>query len=348
MPSALITTASTGLSDCAALYRARDRGRDLVGARDDRRDEEHDQRVEPRVGEQRRDRLLVGRAGRRAEHVDRVRDARRRPAARLASAARVSVRELRQLEPGRLAGVGAEDAEPAGVREHADAAPARQRLAREQACDVDELLERPRAQHARLVEERVDRGVGAGERGRVRARGPRAGRGRAGLQREDRLAARDAARERARTCAGCRTTRGRAARASVSGSSSHHSSRSFDETSALFPIETKAEKPSRARALLEQREPERAALRREPDPARRQRARREGRVQLRLEEAMPRQFGPTSRAPCARTSASSCSWRSRPSAPISAKPAEITQSARTPFAQRLLRRLEHARARAGR
>ena len=47
--------------------------------------------------------------------------------------------------------------------------------------------------------------------------------------------------------------------------------------------------------------------------------------------AMPRQFGPISRAPCERTSASSRSCRSTPSAPISAKPAEMTQIARTPL-----------------
>jgi hypothetical protein len=51
-----------------------------------------------------------------------------------------------------------------------------------------------------------------------------------------------------------------------------------------------------------------------------------------FEEAIPRQFGPSSRAPCARTSASSCSCRSRPSSPVSAKPDEITQIARTPSA----------------
>ena len=46
--------------------------------------------------------------------------------------------------------------------------------------------------------------------------------------------------------------------------------------------------------------------------------------------AMPRQLGPTSRAPWARTSVSSCSCRATPSAPVSAKPAEMTQSDRVP------------------
>ena len=48
-------------------------------------------------------------------------------------------------------------------------------------------------------------------------------------------------------------------------------------------------------------------------------------------EKMPRQFGPTRRAPWARTSASSSSWRRMPSIPVSANPAEITQRARVPF-----------------
>ena len=47
--------------------------------------------------------------------------------------------------------------------------------------------------------------------------------------------------------------------------------------------------------------------------------------------AIPRQFGPISRAPCERTSASSRSCRSAPSLPTSAKPAEMTTSARTPL-----------------
>ena len=37
-------------------------------------------------------------------------------------------------------------------------------------------------------------------------------------------------------------------------------------------------------------------------------------------EKIPRQFGPISRAPCARTRASSWSWRRMPSMPVSAKP----------------------------
>ena len=46
--------------------------------------------------------------------------------------------------------------------------------------------------------------------------------------------------------------------------------------------------------------------------------------------AMPRQLGPTMRPPWARTTSSSRSWRSAPSTPNSANPAEITHKARTP------------------
>jgi hypothetical protein len=48
-------------------------------------------------------------------------------------------------------------------------------------------------------------------------------------------------------------------------------------------------------------------------------------------EKIPRQFGPTRRAPWARTLASSSSWRRVPSIPVSAKPAEMTQRARVPL-----------------
>ena len=52
----------------------------------------------------------------------------------------------------------------------------------------------------------------------------------------------------------------------VGASSSHHSSKSFEETSALLPTETKPEKAELpSLRLLEEREAQRAALGREPD-----------------------------------------------------------------------------------
>ncbi len=117
----------------------------------------------------------------------------------------------------------------------------------------------------------------------------------------------------------------------MSSSSSHHSSRSFDETSALLPIDTNAEKPSpRSDAFSSSARPSAPLC--EENAIRPAGSARGANVALRPSAgtAMPRQFGPTRRAPCARTSASSRSWRSTPSEPISAKPAEMTQSAETP------------------
>ena len=71
-------------------------------------------------------------------------------------------------------------------------------------------------------------------------------------------------------------------------------------------------------------------------------AAREAKVALSRTAAdeMPRQFGPRSRAPCARIDASNDCWRSSPSEPTSAKPAEITQTARTPVSRTRIHRLE--------
>ena len=53
--------------------RGDDRARDVVGVRDERRDEDHEHRVDVRVGEHGAHRALVGRGGRRRDEVDRVR-----------------------------------------------------------------------------------------------------------------------------------------------------------------------------------------------------------------------------------------------------------------------------------
>ena len=208
--------------------------------------------------------------------------------------------------------------------------------------DVDQLLERPGADHARLAEERVDGRLRAGERRGVRARRARAGAGRAALHREDRLR-RATRRATGRTGAGSRTTRGRAGRPRSPG----RPPTTRAGRSRRRPPCSRSRRTPRARARasgrLEQREPERAALRREADVARRgERAPANVAFRLGAADEMPRQFGPTSRAPCARTSASSCSWRSTLRCPISAKPAEMTQSARMPCVERLLGGVEHA------
>ena len=100
--------------------------------------------------------------------------------------------------------------ETAGVRHDPHRAPVEPAAGREQRGDVDQLLERLRADDAGLAEQRIGGRIGAGERGRVRARCALAALRAAALEREDRLAARDPARDARRTGAGSRTTRRRA------------------------------------------------------------------------------------------------------------------------------------------
>ena len=166
MPSALIDDRDHRLCRARSARRRAGSPRDLVRAGDDRGHEDDDERVDVGVGEDGRNHRLVGLGGRRAEQVDRVAEA------RLAGSggrerARVALGELGEREPGRFAGVGAEDAETAGVRDHADAASVRERLGGEQRGGVEQLLERLCAEHAGLAEERVDCDVRACERGGV-------------------------------------------------------------------------------------------------------------------------------------------------------------------------------------
>ena len=116
----------------------------------------------------------------------------------------------------------------------------------------------------------------------------------------------------------------------------------------MFPIETNAERPSpRDSAASSSASP--SAPLWEEKPMLPGGAEREANVALSLTaaEEMPRQLGPSSRAPCARTSASSASWRSSPSGPTSANPAEMTQTARTPASRTDSTASEH-RCRPGR
>ena len=185
----------------------------------------------------------------------------------------------RKLEAYGCAGIGAEDSQSPGVREHADTPAARQRLAREQSRCVDELLERPRPNHAGLAEERLDGGIGAGKGGRVGARGACACLGRARLQREQRFPPRDPPREAGELL---RVAEGLEVKQDELGF-----------VIVLPPLEQivrgdvglvadrheRREAEAPLRSLLEQRQPERAALRRERDRAGRQRPRAEGRVE---------------------------------------------------------------------
>ncbi len=118
---------------------------------------------------------------------------------------------------------------------------------------------------------------------------------------------------------------------SVSGSSSQNSSRSFDETSALLPIDTNADRPRPRCSDCSSSARPSAPLCDEKATRPAGNARRANVALRRFPvDAMPRQFGPIRRAPWARTSASSSSWRATPSVPVSANPAETTHSARIP------------------
>ena len=107
--------------------------------------------------------------------------------------------------------------------------------------------------------------------------------------------------------------------------------------SALFPTETNVEKPeAELGGLSHHGDAERAALRQEPDAARRRPGRRERAVQLDSGSVFttPMQFGPIRRIPDARQTSTSSRWRASPSSPVSPNPAEITTSPRTPFVSR--------------
>ena len=153
-----------------------------------------DDGVECRIGEHRRQCRGEALGRRAAEQVDRVRAASlRRHDLGERRAGRVARR--RQLEPRGLAGVGGEDAEPAGVRDEGDAATARHGLRGQQRGDVDELVERSRPDDAGLAEERVHRDVRSRESRSMRSGSAAPGAGASTLERENRLAAREPPRD---------------------------------------------------------------------------------------------------------------------------------------------------------
>ena len=132
---------------------------------------------------------------------------------------------------------------------------------------------------------------------------------------------------------------------SVASSSSHHSSRSLVETSALLPIETNAERP-RPRDSAASRRASPSAPLCEEKPMLPAGAERAAKVAFRLgpATAMPRQLGPISRAPCERTSASSCSCRSIALAADLGEAGRDHDERADALAQRLLGRAQNGRA----
>ena len=150
--------------------RAVDRALHLRRRRDDGPHEKHADGVEDGIGEHVREHGRKRLGGRGAEQVDRVGEARLRGQDGRERRAR-AVGRLGELEPLGRACVGAEDAEPSGVRDDGDARARGHGLRRQQRCRVEELRERARTQYARLAEERVDGGVRARERRGVRGGG---------------------------------------------------------------------------------------------------------------------------------------------------------------------------------
>ena len=257
-----------------------------------------------------------------------------------------SRRQLRQLEPGRLARVGAEDPEPARVREHADAATARQRLAREQ--------RRPRRRAPR-ASARAARRPGR-KSASTAASEPasaavcelaalRAGRRRARLEREDRLAARDAARQAGELARGCRTTRGRAARRRCPG----RPPTTRAGRSRRRPPCSRSRRRPRSRAALElcssSARPSAPDCEEKPIRPGGQRTRREGRVQLRLRGGDPEAVRPE------QARAVRADEREQLLLPLAPLRAGLGEAGRDhaerahALGERLLGRLEHAPAR---
>ena len=101
--------------------------------------------------------------------------------------------------------------------------------------------------------------------------------------------------------------------------------------SALLPMDTNADRPI-PRDTLASRSASPSAPLCEENPMFPGTGDREANVAFSRTavDEIPRQFGPSNRAPCARTRARRSRWRSSPSEPTSANPAEITQIARMP------------------
>ena len=250
------------------------------------RHEQHDQGVHRVVGENEGHDPLVGRSCRGSEHVHRIRDTRLRRQF-LANCRLRLLGQRRQLQAGRLAGVGAQNSKPAGVRDDPDAASGRKGLLRKERRDVEQLFERVDAQHARLVKQGVDRRLGSCESSRVGARGLRARARAARLQREDRLASSDAPREPrelGRVAERLQVQRDHVGRVVFLPP--------FEEV-VRRDVRLVPDRDERGEAelplcsLLEHREPQRAALRREPNVSGRQRPRAEGCVQPGLGDGDP-------------------------------------------------------------
>ena len=172
--------------------RVRNRAGHFVCAREDRRNEDREQAVDPGIGQQERNRATVLVGGRRRDHVHGITDARRRRQEGPQRRDRLQ-RECSELETVSLTGVGSQDPGAAGVGEDRHPRTRRQRLVRHKRRGLEHLLDRARADHPCIAEQRVHHLVARRQRAGMRRRRAGAGVRAPGLHRDDRLVPPDAA-----------------------------------------------------------------------------------------------------------------------------------------------------------
>ena len=192
---------------------------------------------------------------------------------------------------------------PPALVTHRHLPPRRQRLRGQQRGDVEQLAERVGPDDAGLLEQRVDRLLGARQRARCASPPPGCPRGcgrsswpGSACVRATRRAMRPKRRGLPNDSRYSRTS-------SVAGSSSQYSSRSLEDTSALLPIETNADRPS-PRAVASWRKASPSAPLCDENPMLPAGMKGGPKVAFSRgpDTAIPRQLGPISRPPCARTS----------------------------------------------
>ena len=173
---------------------AHDGFRDLSRVRHQRRDEDDQQAVDVCVREHHARRPLVMVRRRRRQHVDRIPYARRRRqqgAQRLTSAGG----QLRQLERVRFACVSRQNSWTTGIGQDCDSSSGGDRLMRQHCGNIEHFLERVGSNHAGLTKQRFDDRVAGRECARMRCRRARTSRRPARLDRHNRLAPANVARQ---------------------------------------------------------------------------------------------------------------------------------------------------------
>ena len=190
MPTKQVRT-GLGAPGRARVAGRRQRGRDVGGLGDQRRDEQHDRGVD-----------RSGRRGRAAAPARSSRASRRRacrpgcrptprPAAARAGRPASRRRAAGSVRPFASQASAQRMPSPPALVITPTRAAGRQRLVGQQRGHVEQLVERVAADDAGLAEERVDGHVGAGQRGRVRGGRALPGLAAAALDGHDRLARRD-------------------------------------------------------------------------------------------------------------------------------------------------------------